>query len=1056
MATKKETPKKAKPSDETWDTQRFREQCFLASFWRPIVNFYRQQTFASCLEHKGDPIYNQKHALNQPEGFASPEFVTMLDCKIPQVTGNLLTSVKDVGKIVNIKNNLKALLVPRLQIYKLLPIDDNAKGISADSFYADKFKKYEYPFPANVEMQDGDSLGTPNSSRWKNKEKNSFGIESFTVKTTATDQSQVDAALVTCNLNLYFSSIHDLFEKRDFFPVDPAHSVKSDTIASLITNTDKVEDVKRNSADKDAKVTKEKPSNKDDTDYARSFIIMASIGWQSVTEQEIQRADPLLSAQERQDFYEAIDKCKQNIILYLVQYNFDIKEDGTVKLSIEYAGNVDTAYGSNKFDILGGEISEDKIQELINKEAKTEKGNKAMMLQARRAGAGAIRLSRNSIKCLADIKEQSQGSVSTNFAASCHFNFPMSKKLRQYYKTNHGEVLRLYDQLYAKRNSTSDFDLADFVRNSNLRGVSRDIQNSSSLFGSDILEKIMSTKQEEEFKSSGFAANLRAFITKVRDDLGSLAAKELISDEEIIRRIKAKYRISQYRNVMENLYQEGKIHFIEMDIDLYESWKVWLRREQIGGEFKETPKDEKEPSKWKFVSYKKYKSYEVDADKCKPENGCYLDKDTGIMIYNIKKALEANNEKVTKASSLNKRRINFVYFADVLDAAVKAIRGHILDEDDEGQVDDFVDQFKRKRIVLGNVILQDKILPDKELDLEHSSYKKYSVNIGDLPISLHSYVNWFQKRASNLKLEEWSLKRFIMDCARVLLSDALGYGCDPKINQRTNIRSVVIESYLEKERGGSEEFVDKIPLKPRVVITDDVLSKFKSINTDTELRTLNENNNGIIGFLGDPGKSKPRSDVESDEICTIFYIFGESFERNNLKANRSEDEKMGIYHFNLGQDKGLVKSIKFQVDKDSILRTVRILDSQDSDNNLSQIRDIYNADISMIGNPLFRPGMLVYIDPTLPGYSPLDPNSKALIRNIGMGGYYMILNVNNSISNSEYKTDLTTVAVVTAADIKNDVSEISKGNTKILFPDTIGDIEDNVPLYMYQDRLKVT
>lgn len=1053
MATKREKPTKAKPSDETWDTQRFREQCFLASFWRPISNFYRQQTFGSCLEHEGPPIYNSKHTLNQSEGYASPEFLTMLDCKVPQVTGNLLTSVKDVGGIVNIKNNLKALLVPRLQIYKLLPIDDNSKGISADNFYADKFRKYEYPFPAHIEMQDAGALGTPGSSRWKNKEKNSFGIESFTVKTTATDQSQVDAALVTCNLNLYFSSIHDLFEKRDFFPTSPDHKRIRDTIASLITNTDKVEEVKRNSADADGKTTKDASGPSNGTDFARSFIIMASIGWQPVTEQQIQRADPLLSDQEREDFFKAIDKCKQNIILYLVQYKFDIKEDGTVKLSIEYAGNVDTAYGSNKFDILGGEISEDKIEDLLNKEAEKEKGDKALALQARRAGHSAIKLSRNSDKCTADLKAEVQGSVTTNYSSNCHFRFAMSKNLRSFYSNNYSNVLKAYDDLMGGGDNKG-FDFVEFINEFKSNADKNGIQRLSSIFNDGFLESIMGNTSSKGRYSKVTSTKFANFINVVRSDLGSLAAKESVSDEELIRRIKAKYKISQYRNVMENLYQEGKIHFIEMDIDLYESWKVWLRREQIGGEYKVEAETEDGSSRWDFIPYKEYESFKNRSGNCKPELGCYLDKDTGIMIYNIKKALEANNEIVTKPSALNKRRINFMYFADILDAAIKTIRSNI-SQDDASQLDDFVEQFKKKRIVLGNVILQDKILFEKNPSLENSSYKKYSINIGDLPVSLHSYVNWFQKRASNLKLEEWSLKRFIMDCARVLLSDAFGYGCDPKINQRTNIRSVVIESYRDKDPNREGEFIDKIPLKPRVVLTDGVLDKFKDVDTDQKLKALNEANNGIIGFTGDPGKSKPRSDVESDEICTILYIFGESFERNNLKADKTEDEKMGIYHFNLGQDKGLIKSIKFEVDKDSILRTVRIVDAQDSDNNLSQIRDIYNANVSMIGNPLFRPGMIVYIDPTLPGYSPVDPNSKALIRNIGMGGYYMILNINHSISNGEYKTDLTTVAVVTAADIRNQVSEIAEGNEKILFPESIEDInEKTIPLYIYKDRLK--
>ena len=116
------------------------------------------------------------------------------------------------------------------------------------------------------------------------------------------------------------------------------------------------------------------------------------------------------------------------------------------------------------------------------------------------------------------------------------------------------------------------------------------------------------------------------------------------------------------------------------------------------------------------------------------------------------------------------------------------------------------------------------------------------------------------------------------------------------------------------------------------------------------------------------------------------------------------DADRGIYHIKLGADRGLLKNVNFRKDELPGRREQRIVEGGGM--NLSVLREKYNAELSLFGCPFLYPGMYIYIDPSLIGLGFADQQSS-IAQILGIGGYYFINKVSNSINeSSEFETTL--------------------------------------------------
>ena len=81
---------------------------------------------------------------------------------------------------------------------------------------------------------------------------------------------------------------------------------------------------------------------------------------------------------------------------------------------------------------------------------------------------------------------------------------------------------------------------------------------------------------------------------------------------------------------------------------------------------------------------------------------------------------------------------------------------------------------------------------------------------------------------------------------------------------------------------------------------------------------------------------------------------------------------------------------------------------------LSQLREVYNAEVSMLGNNLYIPGMRIYVNPPYGLGNPSQTNSAANL--LGLGGYFDVIKVKSAISRGgQYTTDLETIFAASGA-----------------------------------------
>ena len=148
------------------------------------------------------------------------------------------------------------------------------------------------------------------------------------------------------------------------------------------------------------------------------------------------------------------------------------------------------------------------------------------------------------------------------------------------------------------------------------------------------------------------------------------------------------------------------------------------------------------------------------------------------------------------------------------------------------------------------------------------------------------------------------------------------------------------------------------------------------------------------------------------DMMTNFYVFsvGRNYPADKYVGDRDIDASAGIFHYLLGEDRGIVKNIKLQKTTTPGLKEVRF--EQEGYAGLEQLREVYNASIDCYLNPQTFPGTYIYIPPE--GFAPdfsmrsmVDDKGNLLdLTKFGIGGYYMITKTTHQISPGQADTTI--------------------------------------------------
>ena len=357
-------------------------------------------------------------------------------------------------------------------------------------------------------------------------------------------------------------------------------------------------------------------------------------------------------------------------------------------------------------------------------------------------------------------------------------------------------------------------------------------------------------------------------------------------------------------------------------------------------------------------------------------------------------------EKIKSLQSDGSLYISFIYLQDILYYLYKWVYGGIEDiwsETDSGDTRLCLGSFsylttniaKTSNVNTGDYAKAEQNLEEKDGKLlrKFANEKRWA-NMGDIPISVKSFASWYNDKIIDGDIQKMSFHDMLKQVMYTLVPQNIqpeifpwgpSVSFDPFIIYETTKKAKPLEDFFKTR---STENTSKYGRYHTTTVKgqSNPWQNFSSFKEQVAQKTSNSNNE------------------------TINYIFITSkFENSRkLKGNPNEDIKNNILHFYVGEDKGLVKNIKFKREDNRQLDAANIVKANKEQSKPMIIRQMYQLDMSMFGNTLFYPGNLIHITPSYPG-SRL--NNKTLYK-IGLGGYYIILRLKHVLGQDGFTTNV--------------------------------------------------
>ena len=230
--------------------------------------------------------------------------------------------------------------------------------------------------------------------------------------------------------------------------------------------------------------------------------------------------------------------------------------------------------------------------------------------------------------------------------------------------------------------------------------------------------------------------------------------------------------------------------------------------------------------------------------------------------------------------------------------------------------------------------------------------KVVSMNLADVPISYTMFMKFWNDNVVNPERGSYPVRAFVKDVVTKLIGPALSAGCFPSAPPQQVVISTAMFT-VATPGAAPRDIIGEMPGQ-RPGIQD------------------------MADFIASNGA------VAGEDISGFTYIFLYMNTAATGRGDQTEDESRGIYHYRIGEDRGLVKKIDFKKNDVQGMKEAR----QATEGAMSQLREMYNADVTMLGNNIYIPGMTVFLHPP-PGLGhPSTCGSDA--NRLGLGGYYNI------------------------------------------------------------------
>ena len=177
----------------------------------------------------------------------------------------------------------------------------------------------------------------------------------------------------------------------------------------------------------------------------------------------------------------------------------------------------------------------------------------------------------------------------------------------------------------------------------------------------------------------------------------------------------------------------------------------------------------------------------------------------------------------------------------------------------------------------------------------------------------------------------------------------------------------------------------------------------------------------ILNMAGERGVPDGGDQGKDREIYYLAYYVGRTQPTELMNGIREEDEQKSLFHYGIGRNNGIVKSIRFSKVNAPKLKMVRF--EQAGYDGLQQLREQYLANIETYANVNAMPGDYIFIEP-----DSFAPSSEIDLTQLGVGGYHMITRSEHSFGQGYANSKLVATWV---AEISNpDPTTAAKSNVE--------------------------
>ena len=257
-----------------------------------------------------------------------------------------------------------------------------------------------------------------------------------------------------------------------------------------------------------------------------------------------------------------------------------------------------------------------------------------------------------------------------------------------------------------------------------------------------------------------------------------------------------------------------------------------------------------------------------------------------------------------------------------------------------------------------------------------------SITLLDLPVSLEKFQLFIKKMYIDKSITRISLFKFVQDSINQLLMPSMNEMCfGESVESPMMVKSTTLEV-------GSYQG-----------LTGDISEPFPSYSDGNPKRIYAYDSEGRdLAKLCSPSLLLKRN--ANQRYFYKFIYVDEVGLPSSLSGDPVADAKRGIYHFYIGTDRGLLKEASFsKAQKNFQAETMAQRAVADQD-EFAEIFNLFNIQMEMVGNTLLKPGQYVFLNPTLTGIG--AETSKTL----GLGGYFIVLSAQNSLSSDGWTTTI--------------------------------------------------